>query len=208
MSKQKIAIFSGGTMIHIRPHLSLCAPAYGTIGEELTTLLDQDHECVLYRSKMAGGYAFETNDDLEELIEKVLQDDDLTVIIMAAAVCDFEPTEVNINGMIGTGFGKEYARLDSRDEISINFKPTAKIINQIKEKRPDITLVTFKTTAGASIDEIKYKCLRNRDHSNADFVFGNDIQNYTNSLTDKDGFSVSSDRDENIKRLVDRIGEL
>lgn len=38
---KRIYVISGGTMVHIRPHFSLCAPAYGTIGCSLTDALVQ-----------------------------------------------------------------------------------------------------------------------------------------------------------------------
>jgi len=36
---KKIVIYTGGTMVHVRPHFSLCAPAYGTVGEAIDTVV-------------------------------------------------------------------------------------------------------------------------------------------------------------------------
>ena len=36
---KRIYVISGGTMVHVRPHFALCAPAYGTIGDRIAETL-------------------------------------------------------------------------------------------------------------------------------------------------------------------------
>ena len=114
-------------MVHVTPHFSLCAPAYGKVGDDLSEalvlpLMDrdlqyeihvlptrmalstvQDYRC--YKKfesiyKNAGLKHLETNDDLSQLVDYLIAQDDTRCIVMAAAVCDFKPDmlEVNVGG--------------------------------------------------------------------------------------------------------------
>jgi hypothetical protein len=139
MKASRFYVITGGTMVHVAPHFSLCAPAYGRVGyqiynglrkllrspeqiewdkanefEDLHELAEQrdtgpepvGFEVVLVRTSMAGGNEpglvdtvlkpaginrLETNEDLEKLIEHLVLQPETKGIVMAAAVCDWQP---------------------------------------------------------------------------------------------------------------------
>ena len=56
MSDKQIHIFGGGTVSHVRNHLALAAPAYGSTAKALATLCKQiipKMETVLHLTRMA-----------------------------------------------------------------------------------------------------------------------------------------------------------
>ena len=72
---------------------------------------------------------------------------DYDIFISTAAVSDFEFVK------------KSNKKIDSSKSLSINLKPTTKIIRQIKKVNPDIFLVGFKAEFNISRDEI-IECAR------------------------------------------------
>ena len=189
MSKKqmKVVIISGGALTQIRPHLALCVPAYGTIGNDISGVFQQistDLEIVNVHTKMAGGDLIETNADLDDAITDYLKDPDVKCIVVAAGVCDFDVVEIitDETDEINTSIGKQYDRLQSDLPITLRLEPSNKIINRVKKERPDVLLVSFKTTSDVSLDELKLKCIKNQQTSQSDIVFGNDIINRYNGI--------------------------
>jgi len=80
MGKRYYYVITGGTMKHVAPHFSLCAPAYGTVGSQVADALGDsiearygewsDHEVVVVRTKMA--LACEQDDGEYSTEERVL----------------------------------------------------------------------------------------------------------------------------------------
>lgn len=122
MTEQRIHIFGGGTLFHVRPHLALAAPAYGTVARSIFSELSEasggardggsrgfKHELLddpgrtvystLHLTKMADPRSLlETNADIERRIDELLADPETRVIFMSAALCDFEGHIVNSGG--------------------------------------------------------------------------------------------------------------
>ena len=126
MKASRFYVITGGTMVHVAPHFSLCAPAYGRVGQQISDRLfdeftphdNSDLEAgyihtVLVRTKMAlGGEAMdpeekvlfdaaglkflETNEDLEKLIDYLVLQPETKGIVLAAAVCDWKPEEMTM----------------------------------------------------------------------------------------------------------------
>lgn len=225
---KRLYILTGGTMVHVTPHFSLCAPAYGTVGIEIAerlspqlsvTMSERKYEIVLVKTKMAGSNTSatmahlamvglhstpETNADVQAFVQAVLADPQAVALVMAAAICDFKPvglTAVGRNGAMVTmqQFGKAQKRLHHVDTLTLQMRPSEKIIDGVKMARPDLKLVTFKTTAGMTEDELFAQAFYNLQKSQSDLVFANDIQNYQNMVVTAAG-----------ERLVgaDRLGTL
>ena len=60
----KVHIFGGGTVNHVRPHMALCAPAYGKFARTLhnDAVVYEGLDPVLHLTRMAGGNkSLETN---------------------------------------------------------------------------------------------------------------------------------------------------
>src|SRR5690349_6357433 len=91
---KRVVVISGGTMYHVRPHLSLCASAYGTVAHDLLSRVRKSpyYENMTisdYYSKMAAGLEgdFETNEELADLTNRLVEDLSVKIIFFAAAVC-------------------------------------------------------------------------------------------------------------------------
>ena len=203
-------------MVHIAPHLSICAPAYGKIGdslsEEITNhIMDKglydEYEISVLPTKMAesivedfscykkypsiyesaGLKKLETNEDLSKLVDYLIEQPDTRCIIMAVAVCDFKPSFLNVvDGKhiypAVHEFGKNQKRLVSRDNIEIHLTADDKIVSKIRNKRKDIFLVSFKTTAGVGRDETYRRGLESLKKNSSNLVFANDIQDKINMV--------------------------
>ncbi len=118
----------GGTVFHVRNHLALCAPAYGTTAKKLHRVFrdklgvngaegslreygywpkDQEFDAQLYLTKMAGqdptaieNVELETNEDVSKLVDKLIADPDTKVIVFNPALVDFEGS-ITTSGPVG-----------------------------------------------------------------------------------------------------------
>lgn len=225
-SLQKIVIFSGGTINYIRPHFALCAPAFGTIGNnifdaftewrdkkfppELIKEIDAPiamNQIIHERTKMAGGDSIVTNEDLALVLDGYLADPTVGCIIMAAAVCDFEADSVRSKYGDCEDAGKHLPRLNTSNPdkyYKIAVYPAEKLITKIKEHRPDIFLVGFKTTTDASDDELKEACIKSQTANGGNLIFGNDINLHTNVLISSN-VSLTAPRQNCIAAMVGLI---
>lgn len=225
---QNIYIITGGTIVHVTPHFSICAPAYGKVGLILYDYLmehskSNQYSIYLIKTKMAGANSakviehlkylnlkssIETNDNLEKLVKVISQRSETKSIIMASAICDFEPEELlgyeDKTPIKITNFGKDKKRLHKAHSLELKLKPSRKIVDIINKTNPQIFLVTFKTTAGSTEEILIEKSLFNLKRSSSDLVFGNDIHhkinlivteedevlNFENRETALEGFSI------------------
>jgi len=210
-------------MVHIMPHFSISAPAYGKVGREIYCLLDanisnDEYNIFLIKTKMAGVNSdevtehlksfnlkstIETNDELKSFVEVISQENNTKAIIMAAAICDFEPEELSAyegeTPISVRDFGKDKKRLHKAHSLELKLKPSAKIIDIIKKFNPHIFLVTFKTTAGEIEEILIEKSRYNLKRSQSNLVFGNDIQNRINLIVTEDEVLKAKSREEALK---------
>ncbi|MBQ6511343.1 phosphopantothenoylcysteine decarboxylase [Methanobrevibacter sp.] len=116
----------------------------------------------------------ETSSEMNDAILSLISDYD--VFISVAAVSDFE-------------FGrKSDKKIDSSTSLSLNLKPTTKIIRQIKKINPEIFLVGFKAEFNISRDDIINCAKKQIADAGTDLVIANDIS--------KEGCSFGSDNNE------------
>ena len=116
----------------------------------------------------------ETSSEMNDAILSLISDYD--VFISVAAVSDFE-------------FGrKSDKKIDSSTSLSLNLKPTTKIIRQIKKINPEIFLVGFKAEFNISRDDIINCAKKQIADAGTDLVIANDIS--------KEGCSFGSDSNE------------
>jgi hypothetical protein len=206
----KIHIIGGGTVYHVRPHLALSAPAYGTTARKIAALFsinhhDQNREVELYLTKMASGGVekLETNADIDALLKKLIDDPETKIIVMSAALCDFEGGIANGDGV--TLSGKDQPRLNSRDGArTLMLTPADKLIGQIRKTRKDIYLIGFKTTAGATQDEQYLAGLKLLKTTSCNLVLANDTQTRVNMIVAPElaRYCVTDDREMVLHELV------
>lgn len=229
MEPRRFYVISGGTMVHVAPHFALCAPAYGSVGWKITDVLraytgDGVVESVRTRMacgiqghnahekhllKQAGLKHLETNEDLSKLVDYLIEQPETRCIVMASAVCDWDPLSMIHNGGTSTEFGKDQPRLRSRGDcgVSMNLKASDKIIKKIRERRKDIFLVAFKATAGFEAQDTYSAGLRLLKQTSANLVFANDVRNHTNVIVTPEEFPYWADnRKGGIRTLARLIG--
>lgn len=182
-----VHVFGGGTVTYVRNHLALCAPAYGTTAKQLGRLLKRQGASVqLHLTKMADARSkLETNDHVEARLREVLADPATTAIIFNVALCDFE-------GQIGEVPSGKYAnRLQTREidagGLSIVIHPTKKLLGLVREIRPDVKYVGFKTTANDTPQQQTDKSIRMIEQQGVSLVLANDVGTRFNSVLRRHG---------------------
>ncbi|MDR2967272.1 MAG: bifunctional phosphopantothenoylcysteine decarboxylase/phosphopantothenate--cysteine ligase CoaBC [Methanobacteriaceae archaeon] len=99
----------------------------------------------------------EMNDKTKELVGEY------DIFIATAAVSDFAPIE------------KKSSKISSSFDLSLKFKPTEKIIKQIKDINPKIFLVGFKAEYNISDDEMIKLAKKQIKTVGTDLVVANDV---------------------------------
>ncbi len=197
MANKKIHIIGGGTVFHIAPHFAISSVAYGKTARQLfhTCKTAKDLDSFLHLTKMAGGNNLETNEDVEKLIDKLVDDPTTKIVFLNAALCDWE-TE-------GDKYGN---RLETRKtpEYQLNLKPSKKIVGKIRAKRKDIFAVAFKVTSGATPDEQYIKGLNLLKEASLNLVLANDIKTKLNMVItpEEARYHETNNRDEALQGLV------
>lgn len=174
MSKHKVVVLGGGTFNHISCHLSLAAPAFGTTARQLHKMFTGGGvlESQLVLTKMADSASdIITNGDVAVYVERMLEDFSVKVVIMNAAICDFEIDNPGAD------------RLSSSQDYPVTLKGIqGKILSTIRQERPDIVVAGFKTTYGATKIEQLAKAAASVHNNGLDFVLANDVATRTNIL--------------------------
>jgi hypothetical protein len=177
---KKIVIFGGGTFSHVRSHLALAAPAFGTTARELAQLCSkriQEMDVELVLTKMAGGAPYlETNENVKTVVDNYVNNNTTKVIIFSAALCDFNG-EIGITTYNGQKEKKYGNRLSSSNYgYAMRLTPAEKIISGIRKNRKDIFLVGFKTTCGATVSEQFTLGLNLLKTASCNLVVANDVK--------------------------------
>ncbi|MGZ8924502.1 MAG: class II aldolase/adducin family protein [Nitrososphaeraceae archaeon] len=187
-------ILGGGTFSHIRSHLALATPAFGSTAIELFENIKKfsEFDCYLHLTKMADRRSMLiTNEDVSNLVDSLIEDPATKLIIFNVAMCDF-------NGKIGEIDSSKYAtRLHSREaNLPIDLTPSEKVLKKIRKTRKDIFLVAFKTTCGASTTEQYVAGLNLLKENSCNIVFANDVTTRQNMIIvpEEAKYSVTDDR--------------
>jgi phosphopantothenoylcysteine synthetase/decarboxylase len=144
---KKVVILGGGTFEPIRNHLALSAPAFGNTAIQIHKLIPGS-ELVL--TKMADRDSnLKSNSDVEKYIDELLLDTNVGTIVLNVAFCDFK--SLPIDG-IENGFHSDRLKT-AEGNLTLELTPTDKVIAKIRQKRPDIFLIGFKTTTNKTSDE-------------------------------------------------------
>lgn len=210
MQKKTAVIYGGGTVMHIRPHLALSAPAYGGTARWLARQIDHTFDVDLRLTRMAGGDDIETNDDLRADLARVIADQRVGLVVMTAAVCDFMPTRVrDLAGprdvrWAEQGVGKNRSRLSSGHGYTVEIEPADKLLGAIRKDRKDIFLVACKTTTGATEQEQFEKALDLLKRNSCNLVLANDLETRVNMVVTPEmaAYAVSTERVATLRQLV------
>lgn len=210
--KKTVEIIGGGTVSHVRAHLSVSAVAYGFTARKIKELCEEHSDKLiprLYLTRMAnsGNGNLETPEDVAELIGKLKLDPNVKIIFFNPAMVDYDGYVTDeMQDPFATKSGKYEPRLKSRDgEQNIVITPKEKIIKGIRNGRKDIFLVGFKTTCGATEDEQYIAGLNLLKESSCNLVLANDIKTRLNMIItpEEARYHVTNHRDEALQNLVE-----
>lgn len=215
-----INILGGGTISHVRAHLAVSAPAYGSTARYIHALhfvggtlhSAPFHTSTLHLTKMADHTSkIETNDDVAALVDRLIADPTTKVIYFNVALVDFNGYIQGAPGLWGfesTPSGKYEQRLQTREgNVTMLLTPSEKIIARIRKTRKDIFLVAFKTTAGATSDEQYLAGLNLLKANSCNLVLANDIVTRNNMVVtpEESRYHETTDRQKAIRGLVEMV---
>lgn len=222
MTYQKtVEIIGGGTFSHLRSHLALAAPAFGTTARQLKTMCQEHSDKLkvnLHLTKMAQpryetGVANDlvTNEDVAKLVKYFVGSNETKIIFFNPALCDFdgevesEYSEPSVSQPVYTKSGKYEERLHSDRTYNVRLSPAEKIVSSIRRSRKDIFLVSFKTTCGATEDQQYVAALGLLKKSSSNLVLANDTQTRTNMIVtpEEARYHVTNDRQLVLRNLVE-----
>lgn len=205
MTTKLVHVIGGGTISHIRNHLALCAPAYGTTARrlaELSKAQSDSMDVVLHLTKMGDPASkIETNDDLRQLVTELVDDFKTKIIFWNPAIVDFD----GIIGEIDSGKYAERLKTVAKQTFDVSLTPAEKLVDLIRKTRKDIFLVSFKTTTGASPEEQYRAGLNMLKRSSSNLVLANDTVTRLNMVIvpEEASYHVTTDREEALKGLVE-----
>jgi hypothetical protein len=216
---KNIEIIGGGTVFHVRNHLALCAPAYGTTSRRLEDILLNSDEALdyginLHLTKMADHRSsLETNEDVSKLVNQLIASHETKIIFFNPALVDYEGS-ITTSGSVGyewsdnlvTPSGKYQTRLKtSEGEQSMLLWPSQKVLGKIRKERKDIFLIAFKTTCGATEDEQFLTGLHLLKTNSCNLVLANDTKTRMNMIItpEQARYAVSMDREDALQFLVE-----
>lgn len=205
MTTKLVHVIGGGTISHIRNHLALCAPAYGTTARrlaELSKAQSNSMDVVLHLTKMGDPASkIETNDDLRQLVIELVDDFKTKIIFWNPAVVDFD----GVIGEIDSGKYAERLKTVAGKTYDVTLTPADKLVDLIRKTRKDIFLVSFKTTTGASPEEQYRAGLNMLKRSSSNLVLANDTVTRLNMVIvpEEASYHVTTDREEALKGLVE-----
>lgn len=208
-----VHVVGGGTFYHVRSHLALAAPAFGTTAKRIAELCkahSDKMDVVLHLTRMADptGSKIETNDDLTRLAFNLVENLSTKIVFWNPAVVDFE-------GQVGGIESGKYTRRLTTHEIytpfsgDIHLSIAKKVINLFRrngdKSRKDIFLVSFKATAGATSEEQYRAGLDMLKRSSSNLVLANDVVTKVNMIIvpEEARYHVTTDREEALNGLVE-----
>ena len=126
---------------------------------------------------------FQTGEELAAAIKAELTSSYYDAVIHAAAVSDFVPDTITINGKTVRA-GKNAPKLHSGDEMIVSFRASPKIADNLhgwasRGGNANAKVVCFKLTNNADESEKTRAVTKLFGHSGADFVVYNDLSEIT-----------------------------
>jgi phosphopantothenoylcysteine decarboxylase/phosphopantothenate--cysteine ligase len=190
LNGKNILVSVGRTIEHIDPVRVISNKFTGKMGLELIkegyrrganlTVIAGDVDVELPR--MIDVVDVESSEQMGEEIRKHLKVND--VFISTAAVSDFIPKSSD-------------KKISSEDSISVEFTPTEKIIEKVKDISPNIYLIGFKAEYNLSDEELLNKGRKQITKSKSNLVVANDIGKVSDS-NESYAILVSANGHENI----------
>lgn len=222
---KSIVILGGGTFSHVRNHLALAAPSFGTTAKRLYEMCQNRWSMEVQEDKIRIGlhltrmadpkYQPEliTNEDVSEFVDSLKKNLNVKIVFFNVALCDYKgqiitPKENGgmLNEWIPSGkYAKRLKTSEGEQIMTMTLTPQEKLVKKIRQDRKDIFLVAFKATCGASEDEQYIAGLDLLKKSSCNLVLANDTKTRLNMIItpEEARYHVTKDRDEVLRQLVD-----
>ncbi len=173
MAGMRILITAGPTFEHIDPVRVITNKSSGKMGVALareTLNRGADVTLVYGPGKAvppsdAKVIRVETTEEMHKAVVSELKSEKYDVAVAAAAAADWRP-EKSFDYKVSTS---------SVSELSVKFKPTAKIIDAVRKVCPDIFLVPFKAEHSLSDEELVERGYKRLVEAEADLIVVNDV---------------------------------
>lgn len=179
----RILITSGGTREPIDDVRFITNFSTGSTGARLTELINDHNLAVTYvhskGSKLPNDNVrmieYETFNDLDFELRKILENESFDWIIHAAAVGDYSLDKVIINNIENEP--GELKKISSEGELNLKFKRNFKIIAKLKSysKNKNVKIVGFKLTNSTDTDERLDKVRKVSENPGVVAVIHNDM---------------------------------
>jgi len=209
MTASRIVIVGGGTFSHVRNHLALAAPAFGTTARKLfNEAVQYSGEVCLKLTRMADPTSpIVTTEDLRTLAQELVEDPNTKIVFWTPAVVDFDGV---VRDCVPAGMqippGPKAKRLQSKGgPREMVLTPTPKILSLFRQGAcKNIFLVAFKTTTGATPDEQYRAGLSLLKNSSSNLVLANDVVTRLNMVIvpEEARYYETTDREEVLIGLV------
>lgn len=134
-----------------------------------------------------------------EALRSILAENPIDVVFLAMAVSDYAP-EPN-SGKLSS----------DREELVLHCRRLPKVIDSVRDRAPDVYLVGFKLTSGATDEELIARARRANEVTRADLTVANDLQPYREGRHTihlvRSGHPVErlGGKSDLARRLVDRV---
>jgi len=212
--RSQVHVLGGGTVYHVRPQFALCSPSYGQtavrVGKLCQMAWEGESDVHVHLTRMASGGRsdLETNDDVETLLKSVVDDPATRVVFMAASLCDFRGHVLDRAITTESGlFLPKFRKPDGRKVMIMD--PASELVSEIRKYRKDIFLIGFKTTSGATEDEVFSAGISMADDSSCNLVLASDFVTKVGMIVspEKERICVTKDRNLLLSELVQETKE-
>lgn len=180
--RRRVLVTSGGTEEPIDGVRTIANFSTGRTGAALADHLRRaGHEVTLLRAHRAVAASpgvrdetFATFADLKAALRRLLAEEPYDAVVHAAAVSDYSVGEVVVNGRPAKS---GVAKIESGQDVALRLVPNPKLVDQLRawSGRPQLRVIAFKLTRGATPEAAAAAVRTLFGHSQADAVVHNDL---------------------------------
>jgi phosphopantothenoylcysteine decarboxylase/phosphopantothenate--cysteine ligase len=169
---KKILVSAGGTYEEIDKVRGITNRSSGKMGLEIAReafIQGADVTMVTGRMEVPIPEVFErvqaeSTEEMQGSLIELLPEND--IFISAAAVSDFTVEKTSI---------EKTGKISSEENLTVNLKPSPKLLNSVKKINPKIFLVGFKAEYNVTEEELVLMAQKRIETSGADFIVANDV---------------------------------
>ncbi|WP_406661001.1 bifunctional phosphopantothenoylcysteine decarboxylase/phosphopantothenate--cysteine ligase CoaBC [Methanolobus sp. ZRKC3] len=164
---KKILVTSGSTAESIDPIRIMTNRASGRTGVELTLEAYRRGAdvTIAHRNKVGTGNIRDVfAESAQQMTDAVLSEleSGYDILISAAAISDYTLDAAN-------------SKIKSGKDLTLSFKPTRKLIREVRKAYPELIIVGFKAEAGIGKDELIQRAKQTLEEAELDMIVANEV---------------------------------